>query len=65
MIGFTAASLTTLAIALAGCGTPLEAKDPGDLITKCEGEARAAYYLGGATVDEALAIYDRCISGGQ
>jgi hypothetical protein len=47
---------------LAGC--LIEAEDPDDLVSRCQGEARAAHYVGGASVEEALDVYNDCIARG-
>ena len=49
-----------MCFALAGCGTFLEAKDPQSILDKCAGEARAEYYVGQSTVEEALAVFEAC-----
>lgn len=39
--------------------------DPLDAQTKkCAGEARAEYYVGEASVDEAMRVYDECMRDG-
>jgi hypothetical protein len=51
-----------LSMLLAGC--LIEAEDPDDLVSRCQGEARAAHYVGGASVEEALDVYNDCIARG-
>ncbi len=39
-------------------------QDPTSVLEHCAGEARAAYYVGGVSEEEAMAIYDRCLARG-
>lgn len=51
-----------LSLVLTGC--MLDAENPDDLVSKCQGEARSAYYVGGASVEESLKVYNDCIARG-
>jgi hypothetical protein len=52
-----------LSLCLSGC-LLFESEDPDDLVSRCQGEARAAHYVGGASVEDALQIYNDCIKRG-
>lgn len=43
-----------------GC---MVAKSPNDVILEqCAGEARAEYYVGDASVDQAMRVYEECLA---
>jgi hypothetical protein len=48
------------ALLLSGCVVAVP-DSREDKLSKCAGEARAEYYVGGASVDEAMAVYRRCL----
>lgn len=47
-------------LVLVGCGTFLEAKDPQSALEKCAAEARAEYYVGESSVEDAMAVFEAC-----
>ncbi len=57
-IGFVAT--LCLCLSLAGCFEFLGPIEPSTALEKCRTDARAAYYVGEASVEEALAIYEAC-----
>ncbi len=54
VIGFTGAA----ALLTVGC---MDANYPSDALQDCRIEARQEYYVGDASVDEAMAIYEHCL----
>jgi hypothetical protein len=54
------ASLSFLLV-VGACGSTLQARSLSSVTHRCRDEARAAYYSGDASVDEAENVYDRCL----
>ncbi len=49
-------------VALSACAISVsDPEDPTGALEKCRTEARAAYYVGEASEDEAMDIYQRCL----
>lgn len=53
----------TLSAGLAGCIFS-EPKDPTGVLERCRAEARADYYVGQISLEEAMRRYDLCVSRG-
>lgn len=60
--------MKTLAWVLAACalGCVPEPKNAAEALeAKCAGDARAEYYVGGASVEFAMRVYDICMARGH